>query len=49
MSKLIGLKSFLYLWKTLGMKVLKMSSRDPFKFLKHKLWPKERLGVKLPI
>jgi len=26
-----------------------MGSHDPFKHLKHKLWPKERSGVKLPI
>jgi len=27
----------------------KMGSHDPFGYLKHKLWPKERLGVKLAI
>jgi hypothetical protein len=27
----------------------KMGSHDPFEHLKHKLWPKERLGVKLTI
>jgi hypothetical protein len=27
----------------------KMSPHDPFNHLKHKLWPKEGLGVKLPI
>jgi hypothetical protein len=27
----------------------KMGSHDPFGYLKHKLWPKEALGVKLPI
>jgi hypothetical protein len=27
----------------------KMWSHDPFGYLKHKLWPKEGLGVKLPI
>jgi hypothetical protein len=27
----------------------KMGSHDPFGHLKHKLWPKERLGVKLGI
>jgi len=26
-----------------------MGSHDPFGFLKHKLWPKEGLKVKLPI
>ncbi len=27
----------------------RMGSHDPFGHLKHKLWAKERLGVKLPI
>jgi hypothetical protein len=27
----------------------KMDSHDPFGHLQHKLWPKERLGVKLPV
>ncbi len=27
----------------------KMGSFDPFEYLKHKLWPKERLGVKVSI
>jgi hypothetical protein len=27
----------------------KMSSHDPFRHLKHKLWPKERSGVKLAV
>jgi hypothetical protein len=27
----------------------KMRSHDPFGYLKHKLWPKERLGVRLSI
>jgi hypothetical protein len=26
-----------------------MSSHDPFRYLKHKLWPKEMLGVKLAV
>jgi len=29
--------------------MFEMSSHDPFGHLKHKLWPKERSGVKLPI
>jgi len=29
--------------------MFKMGSHDPFGHLKHKLWPKERLGVKLEI
>jgi len=27
----------------------KMDLHDPFGYLKHKLWPKEKLGIKLPI
>jgi hypothetical protein len=45
--KPIGLKSSLYHWKTLGTYMFKMSSHDPFEYLKHKLWPKERMRVKL--
>jgi hypothetical protein len=29
--------------------MFKMGSHDPFGFLKHKLWPKERLGLKLVV
>ncbi len=29
--------------------MFKMGSHDPFEYLKHKLWPKERSGVKMPI
>ncbi len=29
--------------------MFKMGSHDPFGYLKHKLWPKEGLEVKLPI
>jgi hypothetical protein len=29
--------------------MFKMGSHDPFGYLKHKLWPKEGPGVKLPI
>jgi hypothetical protein len=29
--------------------MFKMGLHDPFGHLKHKLWPKERPGVKLPI
>jgi hypothetical protein len=46
-SKLIGLRSSLYHWKALGTKMFKMGSHDPFGHLKHKLWPKEGLGIKL--
>jgi hypothetical protein len=48
-SKLFGLKSSLCCWKSLGTLMSKMSLHDPFGYLQHKLWPKERLGVKLPI
>jgi hypothetical protein len=27
----------------------KMGSHNPFEYLGHKLWPKGRLGVKVPI
>jgi len=47
--KLIGLKSSLYHEKNLEMKMFKMGSHDPFELLKHKLWPKEGLKVKVPI
>jgi len=36
-SKLIGLKSFLYPWKSFGTHMFKMSSHIPFENLKHKL------------
>jgi len=29
--------------------MFKMGSHDPFGYSKHKLWPKERSGIKLPI
>ncbi len=48
-SQFIGLKISLYHWKAFGMQMFKMRSHDPFKYLKHKLWPKERIQVKLPI
>jgi hypothetical protein len=48
-SKPIGLWSSLFHWKDLGTKMSKMGSHDPFEWSKHKLWPKERLGVKLAV
>jgi hypothetical protein len=48
-SKFIELKSSLYHWKALGTYMSKMVLHDPFGYLTHKLWPKERSGVKLPI
>jgi hypothetical protein len=47
-SKPIGLRSFLYNWKAFGNKMFKMGLHDPFGYFKHKLWPKEGLGIKLP-
>jgi hypothetical protein len=35
--------------KVLGTKMSKMALHDPFAYLKHKLWPKEGLRIKLPI
>ncbi len=35
--------------KLLKRRCLKMGSHDPFEHLKHKLWPKKRLGVKLAV
>jgi hypothetical protein len=48
-SKLNGLRSSLYHWKDLGTYMSKMGSHDPFRYLKHKLWPKEKPKVKLLI
>jgi hypothetical protein len=48
-SKFIGLKFSLCHWKSLETKMSKMGSHDPFEYLEHKLWPKERSGVKVPI
>jgi hypothetical protein len=44
-----GLKSFLYHWKAIEAFISKMGPHDPFGHLKHKLWPKERTGIKLAI
>jgi hypothetical protein len=41
-SKLNGLKSSLYRWKAIETKMFKMGLHDPFRHLKHKLWPNER-------
>jgi hypothetical protein len=47
--KSIGLRNFLYHWKTLVKQMSEMGSHDSFRHLKHKLWPKERLRVKLRV
>jgi hypothetical protein len=36
-------------WKALETYMSKVGSHDPFGHFKHKLWPKERLGIKLTI
>jgi hypothetical protein len=48
-SKPIGLRSSLYHWKALGTSMSKIGLHDPFKHLKHKLWPKEGPWVKLAV
>jgi len=48
-SKPINLKRSLYHWKANWNIDCKMVSYHQFGHLKHKLWPKERLGVKLAI
>jgi hypothetical protein len=48
-SKHLALWSSLYHWKAIETYMSKMSSHDPFGHLKHKLWPKERPGVKLTV
>ncbi len=48
-SKPIALRSSLYHWKPIERYMSKMVSHDPFGYPKHKLWPKERSGVKLAI
>jgi hypothetical protein len=47
--KPIALKRFLYHWKVIKKKMFEMGSHDPFGHLKHKLWSKERSGVKLAV
>jgi hypothetical protein len=48
-SKHLALGSFLYHWKAIEVWMSKMGSHVPFGHLQHKLWQKERLGVKLTI
>jgi hypothetical protein len=47
--KFIGLKHFLYHWKVLKTEISEMGSHDPFEYLQHKLWSKERSGIKVSI
>jgi len=48
-SKLSRLRISLYDWKAFETQMSRMGSHDPFGHLKHKLWPKEGLGVNLAI
>jgi hypothetical protein len=48
-SKFNGLRSSLYHWKDIEILMSKISLHDSFEHLKHKLWLKERPGVKLAI
>ncbi len=43
-SKINGLWRFLYHWKSLGTQMFKMGFHYSFGHLKHKLWPKEKVG-----
>ncbi len=47
--KPIGLRSSLYHWKYFKTYMFEMALHDPFAHLNHKLWPKERLGIKLAL
>jgi hypothetical protein len=48
-QNLLDWKVFYIIEKLLEFRCLKWALHDPFGHLKHKLWPKEGLGVKLPI
>ncbi len=48
-SKPIVSKSYSYHWKNIETWMFKMGLHRPFGHMKHKLWPKERLGVKLVV
>jgi hypothetical protein len=48
-SKPINSKNCLHHWKFIETYMFKMGSHDPFGHLKHKLWSKERPGVKLAV
>ncbi len=45
----IRLKSSLYHWKVIETQMSKMGLQNPFGHLRHKLWPKERLRIKLVV
>jgi hypothetical protein len=46
-SKHLALRSSLYHRKAIELEMFKMGLHDPFGHLKHKLWQKERSGVKI--
>ncbi len=46
---LIGLKFFLYHWKSLEIYMSKMGLYGPFEYLQHKLWLKEGPEVKVSV
>jgi hypothetical protein len=48
-SNPIALRSFLYHWKAIETKMSKMGLHETFGHLKHKLWSKERSGIKLAV
>jgi hypothetical protein len=48
-SKPITLRNYLYHWKAIEAKMSKMGLHEPFGYLKHKLWPKEKPRVNLTI
>jgi hypothetical protein len=53
-SSIAGIKTpcigaFLYHWKTIKAKMLKMGLHEPFGHLQHKLWQKKKPKVKLAI
>lgn len=45
---LVHIRFFLKLWNNLEKQITIMGFNFRNKYLKHKLWPCERLGVKLP-
>jgi hypothetical protein len=48
-QKHLALRCSLYCWKGLEVQMSKMASHEPFGYLQHKLWSKERSGVKLAV
>jgi hypothetical protein len=47
--KHLALRRSLYHWKAIKTKISKMGLHEPFGHLQHKLWQKERPGVKLAV